>query len=341
MEKRRISKSVATVTGWLEPAGAGFADAHNHLYIRPPLGAAVGVPALEDREAIAAELSDFRQAGGGAIVDCQPGGCGRDGRVLKELAESSGVQVVASTGFHLRRYYPEDYWLFRAPVEAACEHFVRELTEGLEESLEAPPQSGQSAPLSPAPAGERAGAGAEPAPILAGVIKVACQETLEQTPLSLFEAAIQASLETGAAVLVHTERGADAERIADFVRGVGLAADRLILCHLDKRPDFGLHRDLAEEGILLEYDTFYRSRYQPEVNLWPLLARMASAGLDGSVAVAADMADASLWARLGQGPGLVGLFTQIIPRMESLGFGKDTIRKLAGENVLSRLARPA
>ena len=70
--------------------------------------------------------------------------------------------------------------------------------------------------------------------------------------------------EAGAAIQVHTERGAQMDRIVDMLVGFGIAPDRLVLCHVDKRADFGLHRDLAQRNVLLEYDTFYRDKYQPE-----------------------------------------------------------------------------
>jgi phosphotriesterase-related protein len=314
------STKIQTVTGPLESTQAGIADAHNHVWISRVPGTPLGLPVLDQEGAIAAELVDYRQAGGGTILDCQPGvGCGRDGRALRRLSSVSGVHIVASTGYHLQKYYPQDYWLFSASSENACRHFTDELTAGLEET--------------------RDSAALESALSCAGFIKIACEDTLEKSPLALVEAAVGASLETGAAVLVHTEKGADAERIAGAMLRFGLPPGRLVLCHMDKRPDFSLHQALASQGITLEYDTFYRPKYEPEKNLWPLLIRMVEAGLHGQVVVGTDIAEPGMWTRLGGSPGLTGLVTKIIAKMEELGFEPETIQCLAGKNIARRLAK--
>jgi phosphotriesterase-related protein len=306
-----------TVTGPFPPNEAGITDAHNHLWISPVPGADPGAPVLNHRKAIEAELNEYRRAGGGTIVDCQPGGCGRDGRVLHELSITSGVKVVASTGYHRRKYYAADYWLFSASTNAARRHFVAELTDCLEETRDSVPE------------------------VRAGVIKIAFEKTFVESPVNLVEAAATAAAATGAALEVHTERGADVERIFQGLLGFGLQPNRIILCHMDKRPDFGLHRALAQERALLEYDTFYRPKYQPESNVWPLLEHMVAAGLADCVAIATDMAEAKLWAKMGEGPGLAGLLSRIIPKMKQLGFSPETIRNLTGGNIALRLARPS
>jgi predicted metal-dependent phosphotriesterase family hydrolase len=230
------------------------------------------------------------------------------------LSPGSGVQIVACTGFHLRKYYPTGYWLWNAGVNEGRAYFVREITEGLEETRE----TGQ--------------------PVRAGFIKIACEDDIARVPAALLEAATLASLETGAAIEVHTEKGAEAEEIVGTLTGYGLQTDRIILCHIDKRPDFELHRALAQEGVLLEYDTFYRPEYQPETNVWPLLEKMIAASLERQIVIATDMADPGMWTRLGGTPGLTGLVTQIVPRLQAVGFGETTISQLVGGNIANRLA---
>jgi phosphotriesterase-related protein len=309
------SRQLVTVSGPLDPNKAGVADAHDDVWIRAVPGVPVDSPLLQQRGAITAELIDYRNAGGNTIVDCQPGtGCGRDGAVGLELAAASGVNIVASTGFHLPRYYPPDYWLFGATCGQAYDHFRGELTKGLEETRNA----------------ER--------PDLAGVVKIACQESVLRSPVGLMEAAAATSRDTGAAVLVHTERGADAEEIVQTLLRFEMDPLKLVLCHMDKRPDFALHENLARAGVMLEYDTFNRPKYAPERNVWPLLRKMADAGLVNRVALAADIADQAMWSRMGGGPGLVG-FVALRTRLEREGFSEEDVRRLLGRNVVERLAR--
>ncbi len=307
---------MVTASGLFAPDELGITDAHNHVWIAPVEGAAPGSPRLDDFTASLRELAYYRQAGGDALLDCQPGGCGRDGRVLAGLARASGVRLIGCTGFHLRRYYPSEDGLWQLDAQAACDLFAGELLKGMRETLDS--QGGE--------------------PVQAGFIKTACQAELAQSPLVLLEGAAHAARQTGAAVMVHTEQGADAESILRFFIDQGLSAYKLVICHIDKRPDFGLHRELASEGALLEYDTFFREKYDPERNLWPLLDRMLQAGLSGSLALATDLADSAMWQVRG-GPGLAALPGVIQLRLRGMGLEARVIQALLGGNILRRLAR--
>lgn len=137
---------------------------------------------------------------------------------------------------------------------------------------------------------------------------------------------------------VHTEKGSDAERITRFLMDHGVETRRLVLCHMDKRCDFSLHRDLAQQGVLLEYDTIFRTKYNPEVNVWPLICRMATDGLDAHIALGSDLAEPKLWRTMGEDPGLAGLMTRVRPRLEELGIQDQSIQGLLGGNIARRLA---
>jgi phosphotriesterase-related protein len=306
---------VWTVLGPVAPEELGLVDAHAHVWIEAVPGSAPGAPVLYDRQASLEELIRFRQAGGGAIADCQPYGCGRNGRLLADLSRASTVHIVACTGFHLRKYYPLQAATWCWSEEQAANFFTLELTRGLSETLD------------------------WKAPVRAGFIKVACEANLENSAQSLLCGAAEASRRCGAALEIHTEKGQAAESILDFFISRQVEAGRLVLCHMDKRPDFGLHRELAQAGVLLEYDTLFRSKYEPEKNFWPLLEKMAAAGLDGSVALAADLADSADWTVNGGQPGLPGLPAQIRPRLLEMGFPGKVVNRLLGGNIAARLAR--
>ncbi len=310
---------VTTVIGPVSPADLGITDAHTHVWIEPVSGTPPGLPQLFDQPNITAELKAFRQAGGTTLIDCQPGGCGRNGRVLWALSRDSGVKIVACTGFHLRRYYPSDYWIFRPDVslEEAQTYFEREIAEGLAETRDLPQ------------------------PVRAGFIKIACEANLNETPAKLIEAAVQAGLQTGVAIEVHTEKGAGAEEIVACFQQYDFPLNRLVICHIDKRPDLGLHQELARQGVMLEYDTFYRPKYRPDQHVWPLLEQMVARGLEQQVVLATDMAEALMWSRLGGQPGQTAFTGQILARLQIIGFAQHTIQRLMGENIANCLAHPS
>jgi phosphotriesterase-related protein len=292
----------------------GITDAHNHVWIDPIPGAAPGFPILDQYEQIRGELSLYRAAGGQSLLDCQPGGCGRDGNRLACLAAESGVNIIACTGFHRRRYYAPDYWLFHAKSDQACDYFIGELTLALEETR------------------------SMPHPTRAGFIKLALEASWTDCPQPQLEAATEAARITGVLLEIHTEKGALAEKAVVFFEDRGVQRSQIVLCHMDKRPDFGLHAELARYGVLLEYDTFYRPKYNPETALWPLIQKMVTAGLDQHVALATDMAEAEMYTLIGGGPGLASLPGEIQSRLDRSGIPEPAIRHMLGGNIARRLA---
>ncbi len=303
--------NLLTVTGPIPVEAVRLADGHAHLWISPPDGLAPGSRlALDDYETIRAELTDCRAAGVTTLIDCQPGGCGRDAGMLRRLAEATGLHVTATTGFHRQTYYPAQSWLWSASEEAAAAYFVEELTVGTRETG---------------------------GTVRATTIKVGYEGVIDGQSRVLMEAAALAARLTGAAILFHTEQGQNVEALLPFFADRGVAPARLYLCHMDKRPDSGLHRELARAGVLLGYDTFARPKYHPEQNAWRLIHALIADGLDHAIAIGLDLALSATWRRYGGQPGLSFLPEQIVPRLRAEGIGEASIRRLTGQNVAERL----
>ncbi|MHC1784218.1 MAG: hypothetical protein AB9891_15940 [Anaerolineaceae bacterium] len=276
-------RPVMTVTGALPFEQLGICDAHNHVWIDGFEGADPANPVLDQPDLIRRELLDYKLAGGASILDCQPGGCGRDGRRLRELSLASGVHILACTGFHRQKYYPADSTFWSLSTQSATDLFITELTCSLEET------------------------GSAPQPVQAGFMKIALEESWDKCPLPFLDAAAAAASKTGCVIEIHTEKGALAEKIVSFFEKNDVSANQLVICHVDKRPDFGLHAELTQAGVMLEYDTFFRPKYEPEDNLWPLIDNMVAAGLGHRVALATDMAEKEMYHAIGGGPGLSSL----------------------------------
>ena len=302
-----------TVTGPAAVEDVHLADAHGHVWIRPPQGVSNGNKLeLCHYEAIEAELADFRRAGATTIVDCQPGGCGRDAGMLVRLARATGLHITATTGFHRQRYYPAAHWLWTASEEKARAYFVEELTLGTRETEGIIP---------------------------ATTIKIGYEGLLEGQSLILMAAAAEAARQTGAVILCHTELGKNVEALPSFFGDRGVVAGRLYICHVDKRPDFGLHRELAQAGALLGYDTFLHPKYEPEERAWPLLQKMVADGLADRIAIGLDLAEADMWRHYGGQPGMLALPEQIVPRLRAEGISESIIAKLSGQNIARYLVR--
>jgi predicted metal-dependent phosphotriesterase family hydrolase len=75
-------RPIQTVLGEIPYRVLGITDAHNHVWIDPTPGADPTAPSLNQFEKIREELILYRAAGGKTLLDCQPGGCGRDANKL-------------------------------------------------------------------------------------------------------------------------------------------------------------------------------------------------------------------------------------------------------------------
>lgn len=306
--------AVNTVQGPVDYKRLGITDAHNHMWIDPVPGSDPGAPVLNQFEPILKELIEFREKGGGALLDCQPVGCGRNGNQLLALSKASGVHIVACTGFHRKKYYPPDYWLWKADAQEICKVLCSELEQGLYETL------GTSSPVK------------------AGFIKIAIEATWAECPHAALEGAAAAARKSEALVEIHTEKGALAEKACIYFMDQGLLPSQLVLCHMDKRPDFGLQKELARLGVLLEYDTFYRPKYKPVENLWPLLDHMVAAGYSNRIALATDMAESELYHFIGGGAGLGSLPGEILEQLREKGIPENDRQNMVGGNITRRLA---
>jgi phosphotriesterase-related protein len=312
MDRPGPRRRVATVLGPRALPDGALIDAHGHVWISPPAGAPENAPVLDREQEIAAELAVFADAGGSAVVDCQPPGAGRDARRLVRLAEASGVAIVAATGFHLRPYHGAGESVWTASADAARERFLAELRDGMVED------------------GERLRA-------RAGIVKVAHPGAMDAGTERLLSAAAAAAAAAGVLLVVHTERGAGVEGLVDFLGDLDVSSRDVMLCHIDKRPDLQLHQELARAGFLLEYDTFLRPQYAPEERAWPLVGAMLAHGHERSIACGLDLADHPMWRFGGHPVGMVGLRDVVLAGLQARGASARQVELLTGGNVAARL----
>jgi len=232
--------------------------------------------------------------------------------MLVRLARATGLHITATTGFHRQRYYAPTDWLWSASEQEAAAYFVEELTCGMRETEGTVP---------------------------ATTVKVGYEGRLEGQSLVLMAGAAEAARRTGVAILCHTERGTNVEALPSFFGDRGVPTDRLYICHIDKRPDFGLHRELAQAGALLGYDTFVRPKYNPEQGVWPLMKEMVADGQADRIAIGLDLAASSTWRHCGGQPGMSALAGQIVPRLSAEGIHEHVIAQLTGHNIARYLVR--
>jgi len=302
---------VITVLGPIPSTQLGVTDAHDHLFLRSP---ALAGQEFEDVDSATKEVASGKISGLQAIVEVTPIGLGRHPAGLRAVANATGVHVVAATGYHRDAHYPEGHWVREASVELLTERILDDLQQGMH-----PDDWLSSAP---------------PDPARAGVIKAgASYQRISRLEERRLMAAAMASRQTGAPILVHTEIGTCAHDIVDLLLREGVAANRVILAHMDRNPDVELHSAVAERGVKLDYDTPGRIKYRPDSQLLDIIEGMVSAGHAGSIMLGLDLGQRDYFRAYGGGPGLTYLMDTFVPRL----------RKRVGSEVVDRVlvANPA
>ena len=298
---------IRTVTGDIPPEQLGVTQPHEHVMILPGKSVQVNAELLLDSPEIAVrELADFKAAGGSTVVDAQPIGVERAPLLLRNISFRSGVQIIATSGFHRPCFYPENHFLFTETAEQLAQRIVREITDGMFDYSANQPTS-----------------------IKAGLVKFTSEyHYIPPVMQKAAEAAAIAHLQTGASILTHTELGTcGLEQIA-LIEKHGVKPTAMILCHIDRNPDKYLHKEIAQAGAWLVYDGVARAKYWPDSMIIDLILDMFDAGFGNRIMLAMDSATRTIWRHYGYGPGLDYLLKTFVSRLQRAGLTERDAEQL-------------
>ncbi|MFJ2767032.1 phosphotriesterase [Streptomyces sp. NPDC087300] len=295
-----VPLTVRTVLGDIAPQELGVCDAHDHLFIKSPQ---LPGQELDSAEAAAGELAAFAAVGGQSVIQWTPYGMGRHAGRLPELAEASGVRIVAATGLHQAAHYTPEL-LANLRAEGLADVFVRELTEGI------------------------GGSG-----VRAGLIKVAGGfHGLDAHARWTMRAAADAHHATGAPITVHLELGTGALDVLDLLCGEwDVPPARVVLGHLNRSPDLLTHRQAAEIGAYLAFDGPSRAHHATDWRMPDAVRALADAGFGDRLLLGGDTTTAGARSVNG-GPGMPHLLRRVRPRLE-LAVGKDLVERILTVNA--------
>ena len=306
---------VRTVLGDIPAPALGRTDYHEHLFQATPL-----LPGddLDDEQCSREEARLLHEAGIDAIVDATPIGLGRDPAATARISAGVGLAVVLTTGAHRQAHYPPDHWLRGLGSDRLTDLFVRELVDGVP-AVDGP--TGSDPALTPD--GDQ---------IRAGLLKAGIDYwSISRFERGVLEAVSAAHRETGAPVMVHLEHGSAAVDVVTILTAAGVSADRVVLAHIDRNPDPGLHAELAAAGVYLGYDGMARTRTWPDSVLLDCLLRVVDLGGAERILLGGDVARRGRYVAYGGMPGLAYLPARFLPRLERDG-GADLIRMVLVDN---------
>ncbi|MBX3030871.1 MAG: aryldialkylphosphatase [Chloroflexi bacterium] len=294
---------VRTVLGDIDPAELGVTYAHEHLVIAGSR-TVEHYPdfRLDDVDKAIEELASAQALGLRSVVDAMPADTGRDVELLAEVSRRSGVHLVAPTGVHHQRYYPERHWSERLSIEEVTGLLVADITDGID-ALD------YGSPI------------VKRTPYQAGVIKVAgSTDGPSARDARFFEAATAAQQQTGCPILTHCENGTGALEQAALFATLGARLDHVALSHVDRIVDRGHQRELFASGVSVEYDQGFRWKDAPNGTL-QLLEWAAEDGHLDQVVLGLDAARQGYWAAYGGAPGMAFLLGDFAASMRDRGLG--------------------
>ena len=216
--------TVWTVLGPMPASKLGRVSTHEHVLV------------FDDDRLVLDELAAFKGAGGSTIVECTTLGivglgqrAEHAGR-LARLSERSGVHIVAGTGFYKEPKLPA--FVADWPIDELAEHMIREIRDGIGGT-----------------------------PHRAGVIGEVGSSNYHVFPTEekVLRAAARAQLATGVAISTHTGRATMTDKQLDFFEQEGVDLGRVVIGHLDVRPDLSALREvyaaILSRGAYVQFDT--------------------------------------------------------------------------------------
>lgn len=273
---------------------------------------------LTDTDVAIEELTAYRDAGGGTIVDVTSVGLGRDPAALAEISRVTGVHIVMGCGYYYVDYHPRE--LAAADLESVTEEIVRDLTVGVGDT------------------GIRAG--------IIGEIGMSWPPAPAE--LVVLEAAAQAHLATGATISVHP--GRDPNSPSDVLRRLdrhGVPPQAIIMGHVERTlTERSSILDLAASGCFVEFDLFGQesSYYSLAPGVYipndavraDFILDLISHGHLDQVLIAQDICHKTNLARYG-GEGFTHVLEHVIPLFAAKGMTTSHIAAITRTNPMRAL----
>ncbi|HLR55116.1 MAG TPA: phosphotriesterase-related protein [Pseudogracilibacillus sp.] len=231
-----MTDSIETVTGTIPIDEMGKTLIHEHfLFGYPGFEGDVTLGRFNQEEAVENAVTAARNVmeyGVKTVVDPTPNECGRNPKVLKEVSEITGLQIVCATGFYYEGEGAPPYFKFRQMLGTAeediYEMFITEVKDGI--------------------------AGTEIRP---GIIKLASSKG-EITPYEqmFFEAAARVHRETGILLVTHTQEGTMGLEQAKLLIDLGVDPAKIVIGHMCGNTDSEYHKQTLQTGVKIGFDRF-------------------------------------------------------------------------------------
>lgn len=306
---------IQTVLGPVKEEELGVCLPHEHIWCDQNYGPRMnlmgttrdpaGFMKLDNFDRVASELKAYKAAGGGALVEVTCDGWGRDLDTLARLSEAAEVHIVSTSGYYIEPHIP--YFVDDWSVERVADHITGEIEKGV----------GQS--------GRRCG-------LFKSAIHRARVEAIE---LKVLKAVAIAQKRTGAAITTHTTGSRRMEvpggtvgvHQLEILKGEGVDPSRLIVGHVDERPDIDVLSSLADEGCFIQFDVIGKEHYVLDQTRAELVHALIERGYVNHLMLSHDR-NRDYEMRYGGSTGYCHIFETFLPRLRKLGVSDKQINTM-------------
>lgn len=304
---------MATVQGVLGPidtADLGFTLMHEHVLVAN-WSMRQALPGWLDRAALVtravAEAKAALERGVRTMVDLTPVNLGRDVPVLQEVAEKSGMQIIAATGF----YWTEEPWYQGWEVDRLVEFLLPEITTGVQ---------GTTSRI--------------------GIIKAATDE-LGITPLNrkLLQVAARLHRATGVPLSTHSHVHSHTGRGQQEVfaeEGVDLG--RVVIGHCGDTEDVAHLEEILQAGSTIGMDRFGLDFLLPMEKRVATIATLCARGWAGQIVLSHDACCLIDWfpqeavAQMAPRWNYRHIPDDVLPALRAAGVSDEHVRTMTVDN---------
>jgi phosphotriesterase-related protein len=228
---------VHTVQGPVDADELGVVLAHEHVRFRDEAVANEWPGRYDAAQELAAALEAVnaaRERGVRTIVDPTAMFGGRDVVFMKQVAEQTGVQIVACTGIYSYGYLPP--YFENRDVDAMADHFVADIREGIQGT-----------------------------DIKAAFLKCAADAAgVTENVEKIHRACARASVQTGAPIMAHSMPAVGTgPRQVEIFKEEGVDMARVQIAHCGDTDDLGYIEGLLAEGVYVGLDRYGLETFLP------------------------------------------------------------------------------
>jgi phosphotriesterase-related protein len=315
---------VQTVQGAVDAEELGLVLAHEHVRFRDEAVVAQWPERYDEEAELDAALEAVAAAkskGVETIVDATAMFGGRDVRFMKEVADQTGVRIVACTGIYSYDYLP--HYFENRDVDAMADHFVADIEGGIQ------------------------GTG-----IKAAFLKCAADEAgVTENVEKIHRAVARASVRTGAPIMAHSMPAvATGPRQVEIFAEEGVELSRVQIAHCGDTEDLDYIEGLLASGVYVGLDRYGLEMFLPIDKRNAIAAELLRRGHAERLIISQDYCATIDWypaeaKEVFEGQGAIRnwsmtlVFDEVVPALRELGVMDDaTFKTIFVENPRRWLA---